>query len=311
MWLEALPRRSTTDDSPAFSGVAMERQVAATLAIIDPRRGDATAYLAWLHSLNDSSSLDKFLDAVAERLFGYGIRRLIGPTGLSPYIGSGLLQDHWNIIPPLHTPYNPPYLPEVVSNVLRARSSARLFYLPVSAKTGRTVTPPAMLTPLDVSRLPTDLLSLLVAACPPWLDFPSPDAVEAEFLLHRLGPWPTWGWLAEVDAQPVGFILLQPDLSPQLKRAGGGRNPLGWAWLQWAAKRPVRQGRVLFAGVLPDYRRQGIGRQLLHRALVEAIERGWDSLSIGPLPTTAPGARFLARMGAEARQTYILYQRDL
>lgn len=311
IWLEALPRRSSTNATPSFSGVAMEQGAAAALTLVDPRRSDATAHLAWLHCVNDADSLARLLDVLSERLASRGVRRLIGPTGLSPHLGSGLLQDCWNLQPPLHTPYNPPYLPELAENVWRPRSSARLFHLIVLPEPPLLKSSPARLMPLNPARLSADLLPLLVAACPSWLDFPPPDAVEAAFLLRQFSPWPLWGWLAEVENEPAGFILLQPDLAPCLRRANGGRNPLWRLWLQWGARHPARHGRVLFAAVLPGFRKQGIGRQLLHQVLVDAIVHGWESLSIGPLPTTSPGSRFLQHLGAAARQTYVLYQRDL
>ena len=132
VWLEALPRASGQETVGSFSGIATEKAVAAAVAVIDPRRDDGTAYLAWVHCINDLTSLERLLDAIGEQVAQYGVRKIIGPTGLSPHLGSGLLQDHWNIIPPLHTPYNPPYLPEIAAAALRVRSSGRLFYLPTS-----------------------------------------------------------------------------------------------------------------------------------------------------------------------------------
>jgi GNAT superfamily N-acetyltransferase len=68
---------------------------------------------------------------------------------------------------------------------------------------------------------------------------------------------------------------------------------------------------VLFAAVLPQWQGQGIGRQLLHQAILTAHQQGWQNLSIGPLPGTSPGSKFLEHQGAQARQTYLLYQGDL
>jgi ribosomal protein S18 acetylase RimI-like enzyme len=264
-----------------------------------------------MHCANDAESMERLLYYLAEPLRARGYRKIIGPTGLSPHLGSGLLQDYWNITPPLHTPYNPPYLPEISGHVWQARSSGRLYHLPVPSRPRSGPAAPATLTLLNPERLITDLLPLLASACPLWLDFTSPDAKEAAFLLRWLRQGPLWGWLACVGAQPAGFILLQPDLSPRLKLTGGGYNPLTRLWLAWTVRRPVQRGRILFAGVLPDWRGQGIGRQLLHQALVEAQQRGWESVSIGPLPTTAPGSRFLEHLGAQPRQTVLLYQVEL
>jgi GNAT superfamily N-acetyltransferase len=109
----------------------------------------------------------------------------------------------------------------------------------------------------------------------------------------------------------VGFVLLQPDLSRSLRRARGGRSLLWRFGLAWLNRRPARQGRLLYGAVLPLWQGQGIGRQLLLQALVTARQRGWQSLSIGPLPAAAPACAWLESQGARPRQTYLLYQKDL
>jgi GNAT superfamily N-acetyltransferase len=237
--------------------------------------------------------------------------RLIGPTGLSPHLGTGLLQDHWDELPPLHSPYDPPYMLEAVDSAMRPLGRSRLYHLEIPPE--RPPAPPALaqLSPLEPARLASDLLPLLAAACPSWADFAPPDAKEAAFLLRWLGRWPLYGWLAQVQGEPVGFVLLQPDLSPRLRRAGGGRRRLWRPWLTWVSQRPARQGRLLYGAVLPQWRGRGIGRQLLHQALITGHEGGWRTLSIGPLPTTSSACAFLERQGARSRQSYLLYQRDL
>lgn len=116
-------------------------------------------------------------------------------------------------------------------------------------------------------------LEQLAAACPPWAGFAAPDAEEAAFLLRWLGHWPLCGWLAHVREEPVGFVLLQPDLSPHLRRSRGGRTLLGRFWLTWLNRRPARRGRLLYGAVLPRWQGQGIGRQPLHQTLLTARER--------------------------------------
>lgn len=310
--LEALPRRrSLQQDTQMYATAAFEEPVAATVALCDPRRRDGTAYLAYLRCANDPESLDRLLMRLAEELWATGCRRVIGPTGLSPRLGTGLLQDYWNELPPLHTAYNPPYLPELVSGTLRPLGRSQLYHLDVPDELPPPPPAPAALAPLESARLTTDLLPLLEAACPAWAGFPPPDEAEVAFLSRWLRQWPLHGWLAQIDEQPVGVVLLQPDLAPQLHRANGGRNPIWRLWLKWASRRPARHGRVLFGGVLPEWREQGIGRQLLHQALVTGREQGWQTLTIGPLPTAAPARGFLEHHGAHPRQTYLLYQRDL
>jgi GNAT superfamily N-acetyltransferase len=148
-------------------------------------------------------------------------------------------------------------------------------------------------------------------ACSPRADFPPPDTGEASFLLRWLGHWPLYAWLAQVDGQPVGFVLLGPDVSSLLRKAKGGRH-LPWRlWLTWRRRRPLRQGRIFYGAVLSQWQGQGIGHQLLHQALSAGHHLGWQRLSIGPVSDQAPACTFLERQGARPRQTYRLYQREL
>ncbi len=314
-YIEAVPRRQPSNafGPPLATLPLLGRSVVATVLLPDPRRQDGTAYLGLLHCVNDTGTLKVLLDSLGELLRAQGCRRVIGPTGLSPHLGSGLLQDYWSDVPPLHTPYNPPYMPEVVGHVLRPLARSQLYHLDVPPESPPTAATPAKLTPLDPSRLSSDLLPLFVTACPAWprADFPPPDEAEAEFLLRQLGPWPLWGWLAELDDKPVGFVLLQPDLAPHLKQAGGGRRWWWRLWLAWAARRRTRQGRLLFMAVSPEQRRQGVGSQLLRQALALAREQGWQRLTSGPIPSVGPANKFLQHHGATPRQTYLLYQQDL
>ena len=119
--MEALPRRRTASDysgGTGFGGAFMEEPVAATVMLADERRQDGTAYLSLLHCVNDNETLERLLGAVMENLWEAGCQRVIGPTGLSPHLQSGALQNFFHLAPPLHTPYNPPYVPELLESVM-------------------------------------------------------------------------------------------------------------------------------------------------------------------------------------------------
>jgi GNAT superfamily N-acetyltransferase len=213
-------------------------------------------------------------------------------------------------MPPLHTPYNPPYLPDVLQAGMTPVQETRLYS--VNA-TSPSVAPdgPARLTPLEPPRLAGDLRPLLVAALDTGGLFPPPDEVEAAFVLAWWGVWPLHGWLAEMEHEgawtPVGFVLLQPDLAAPVAWAKGGRSWLRRPWLSWRSRRPATVGRLLAGGVLPEWRGQGIGIQLWRQVLAHAMDAGWRELTAGPLDPESAGASFLTARGATAQQRYLLY----
>ncbi|MBV7326885.1 hypothetical protein KFU94_01225 [Chloroflexi bacterium TSY] len=268
LYVEAIPGRwSNSGTGGTYSAGIMEETVGATIIHCDPRRQDATAYLALLRVVNDEECLERLMGSVMEHLWQRGVRRVIGPTGLSPHLQSGVLQDHFHQLPPLHTPYNPPYLPEVISSMMRPLIESRLYHTTIPAQNliiqDHHGDPkpwqrgPAQLFPLAPRRLAKSLLPLLSEACASWSHWPPLDSQEALFLLRQLEPWPLCGWLAYINRNPVGFVLLQPDLTASLRLAKGGRNPLWRPWLAWRARRPASAGRLLFGAVLPEWQRQG------------------------------------------------------
>jgi ribosomal protein S18 acetylase RimI-like enzyme len=312
--LEALPRRVAPDSTASgtgFAGALMEEPVATGVILIDERRQDATAYLGLMHSVNDGEALERLVGAAMEKLWAAGCQRIIGPTGLSPHLQSGVLQNFFHIAPPLHKPYNPPYLPELMESVLHPFATSRLYWMATPAELPREEPLLAEIVPLELARLSSELRPLLVAACEANGDFPPPDADEAAFLLRWVQVWPLIGWLAQVEGKPVGFVLLQPDLTDSVRRAHGGRNLLWRLWLGWRSKRPVRAGRLLFGGVLPEWRNRGIGQQLWRQALQTAQQQNWQSLTIGPVAEETAGAAFLEKVGAQPRQQYMLYESEL
>ena len=312
VYLEALPRGTITGGRspypgsapPALTGGYFEQAVAAAVILKDPRRRDGAGYLSLLHCTNDPESLERLISKAAELAFETGSNSLIGPVGLSPYLESGLLQDHWDQVPPLYTAYNPPYLPEIARPLSEPLHSSRLFELALSPERTAAVQSGAQIDPLDPRRLGEDLLPLFAGSLSEGAADPPPDAEEASFLLRWISYWPIQAWLASIDAQPAGFIILGPDLAPLLKRARGGRNFFWRAWLRRAAGRPVRRGRILFGGVQPGSRGQGIGLQLFQHASNFARDQGWENITAGPVRQDSAAAGLLEHIGARPCQSY-------
>ena len=288
----------------------VDEPVSATILLSDPRRVDRSAYLSLLHCVNDEEVLERLLYALAEAAAAHGARRLIGPTGLSPWLGSGLLLNAFNVTPPLHTAYNPPYMPDLLATMFQPCAEQRLYHVAVPAAGDAN---PGSLPIQDCSLadLAGTLFPLLQQACDDSAGFPLPDQLEAEFLHQLIGQLPATVRVASHDSEPVGFVVLQPDYGEVLRRARGGRNPLRAAWRHWRVRRPVDAGRVLFGAVTPAWRGRGVGRQLWHDAMQIARQSGWSTVTIGPFDPASPAAAFVRHQGARPMQQYTLYELGL
>ena len=320
--LEALPRRGR---GVVNGGVLWEEPVAAALLIIDPRQTNRAGFLAFFHCANDEESLDRLLGVAYEEASHHGVYRLIGPTGVSPHLGSGVLENFFHVTPPLHTPYNPPYIPETINSSLKRWKWMNLFQLslPSMDHKGDQQSTPVKSTkivsiiPLSNARaLSDEFLPLWREALYPESLFTIPDQEEIHFLWQWLTVWPWAGWVLMVDQRPVSFVLLQPDLAEQSRMAQGGRSPLWAWWLRWRSHRTVESGRLLFAGTLPEWRDEELEELLWQYVIRYANEQGWHTLTIGPLlereqKNKFGGERFLATKGSIAQQKYILYASEL
>ena len=288
MWLKALPR------DPTFRGSSFEVPVATAAVRRDPERPD-TGYLTLLHFVNDRDTLYTLLENLSGTLRPHGIRTLLGPTHLLPSLGGGALSSHWQLPPPADTLYSPPYVSEHLNALMSPIDTLSLFHVETSENV--SAAPEVSLRGLDFERLAGDLLPLMQAAfSTPAL--PSPDAAEARAILHWLAPRQPFGFLAALPGAPdtpVGFALLYPDdgFRHRLLRRGA-RGPTGRLW----------------GGVLPAFRRQGVGRALLRAALGAARAHSWDSVSVGPV-SRGDGAEFLEACGGVRRQGYTLYRTGL
>lgn len=287
IYVDALP----TD--PTYRGSSLESAVAAAIIRPDPLKKD-TGYLSFLHTVNDRTTLGVLLESLTEHVRPHGIRTLIGPTHLFPHLGSGVLSSHWHLTPPLHTPYNPPYLGELCQSLMKRAEDLQLYHLPTNVDIASDS--PATLSPLEPERLANDLLPLLQTACTANPMVSPPDAAEAEKMLRWLRTSPLYGWLAEVDGKPVGFVLLQPD-SPEKRGL--------WRFRKQASL----NGRLLFLGVLPEFRGRGVARHLLSRASSTARKQGWERLISSPVPRKTGAV--LEAWGAGSRQGYTLYRYTL
>lgn len=281
----------------------LERPVATTAVLRHPRQREAL--LGLLRCVNDEATLRQLLERAAAESEASSF---LGPVALSPYLGAGVLASHWSETPPQDTPYDPPYLAELLGIVMEAVAETRLYSLRVPAARTKAPVGPATLHPLKPARLAGDLLPLVAAVCRDDGLFAAPDAAEMAFLLDWWGALaPLSGWLAEVEDRPAGFALLQPDIAPWLQRARGGRRLWRRLGLHRAAGH-TGQARVVLGGVSPDVRRRGIGRQLLAASLQSAAGAGWKTLLAGPVAEQSAAAALLLSTDARPRQRYQLFR---
>lgn len=309
--MDAMLRQSTADGYSRLSipAIADEQCVGIVIPLLDERGPAAVTHLAMLALANDSE--------VAERIIGAAIALqpgalLAGPTSLTPRLARGVLVDHFHQDPPINSPYNPPYLAEVLDGVLEPVQHERMWFLDCAqAAASLTRTDAPQVRPFDVALLAHELLPLLLASWDAAAGEP-PDGPEVDLALRLWRSTPLLGWCVLDGEEIVGYIVAQADAGRYMRRVQGGRTLRGRAWMAihqpgQVAQQGVTQGRILLGGVLPKARRMGAATALLRAVAEQGRIWGWNTLAIGPIAEESETVAFLEACSAVPRQHYVQF----
>jgi hypothetical protein len=122
---------------------------------------------------------------------------------------------------------------------------------------------------------------------------------------------------AEVDGEPIAFIVALPNLNEAARDLDGRLLPFGWLRLLWRLKvSGVASARVPLMGVTQAYQHSRLGptvafmiidavRRALHGRGVTEVEMGWI------LEDNAGMRNIIETIGGEAYKRYRVYEKDL
>ena len=124
--------------------------------------------------------------------------------------------------------------------------------------------------------------------------------------------------IAELDGEPVAFMIALPDLNEAIKPLNGKLLPFGWAkLLLWLRKPQVRTMRVPLMGVLKELQASRLASQLAFM-MIEYIRRaavvkyGSTRGEIGWILDDNQGMRSIAEtIESKVNKTYEVYQKAL
>jgi hypothetical protein len=124
--------------------------------------------------------------------------------------------------------------------------------------------------------------------------------------------------IAEIDGEPVAFMMTLPNMNEQLVKYGGNLWPFNWARLLWWLRKPkARIMRVPLMGVLKKLQSSRVASQLAFM-LIEFIRRdsvakygathgefGWVLASNGPMRSVGEA------VGGKVNKVYRIYEKVL
>ncbi|MEY2485941.1 MAG: hypothetical protein QOH39_1589 [Verrucomicrobiota bacterium] len=120
--------------------------------------------------------------------------------------------------------------------------------------------------------------------------------------------------IAEIEHEPVGFVIAVPDINVAFRHINGRLTwfglPIGLIKLLYYRTK-IRTGRLVALGVVEKYRRAGIAEMLVLHVMDESFKRGFTGELSMTLEDNVMVNRFIEAMGAAKYKTYRIYQKSL
>jgi ribosomal protein S18 acetylase RimI-like enzyme len=289
-----------------------------------------TGCFGMFESIDDQRVANALFDAAAGWVRGKGRTEIMGPIDYSTNYLCGLLIEGFEHPPTLLTGHNPPYYAALIEGWgfekimdLYAwwfsdpkEAAARLRRLMSRMKSRQ----PALLRQADIKNLTAEGQRIRAIYNQAWSKnwgFVPFTPAEMAYMTKELKPIvePELTLLAEVEGEPVGFILCVRDINVALLKINGRLTrfglPIGLAKLLYYKSR-IRKGRLIALGVVEKYRRHGIAEALVLQVMEEAmIKRGITGELSLTLENNFMINRFLEAIGAQKYKTYRIYRRRL
>jgi len=262
-----------------------------------------------------------------------GMTRSLGPLSLSIWDEPGLLISGFDHPPTVMMGHNSPaYRPWVEAAGYTHAKSLHTYDLgivkPFPELIQRIVAsgdrnPRIRIREVDKSRFAQEAALILGILNDAWSDnwgfVPLTDS-EIAYVGKKLKPivFEDLIRVAEVDGEPVAFMLVLPDLNEVLKPLGGSLLPFGWAKLLWWLRKPkARTMRVPLMGVVKRLQSSRLASQLAFM-MIEFIRRdaivryGSTRGEIGWILDDNQGMRAIAdAIESKINKEYVVYEKAL
>jgi GNAT superfamily N-acetyltransferase len=330
------------DANPMFEHAVMQlwvarrngQDVGRIAGIIDHNHNraakDQASFFGFFESVNDPEVSRRLFDTVVAWTRQAGLKRILGPMNPTTNDECGLLIEGFDSPPVLMMTYNPRYyVPLVEAAGFRKTKDLLAFHIDLAkipidrlsriAAKVKQRNPEVVLRPVLRKTVLQDIAKVKEVYNAAWEDnwgfVPMTDA-EMDFLAARLKPLLMEGivWMAEVDHEPVGFLIALPDYNIPLKPMKGRlltpkvlgliRCLLGW--------KVLTRTRTIILGVKEKYRTKGLESAMLIEGLKVAFEAGIrESEASWILEDNVRMCRLLEAIGGRPYKTYRIYEKPV
>jgi GNAT superfamily N-acetyltransferase len=279
---------------------------------------------------DDADVATALLQAAESWLRARGCNQIMGPIDYSTNYVCGLLVDGFQHPPTLLTAHNPPYYAALIegsgftkeidfyawwfSDATTAVSRLQKLAVRLQSRIHFTI------REVDIRNLSAEGERLRSIYNEAWRNnWGFVPFTEAEFahLTNEMKPLvrPDFTAIAEIDGEPIGFILAIPDINVAFQKINGRLTtfgiPIGLAKLLYHKMR-LKKARLIAMGVRPKFRRLGVAEMLvLHVMEKGMIKAGFSAELSMTLENNVLVNRFIEGVGATKYKTYRIYSKSI
>jgi GNAT superfamily N-acetyltransferase len=288
-------------------------------------QNDQIGLFGFLEVRRDAYAAEQLLAAARDWVRERGMRVLRGPFNLSTNQEVGLLIDGFDHDPVVLTTYNPPYYQALVERcgLVKARD-LYAYWLDAGPP------PPSMMEaaervrqranvrirPINFRDFRREALAVRAIYNRAWshnwgfVPVTEEEIVELARALRLIAD-PDLTLFAEIDGEPVGFVICLPDVNRALKPLNGRLFPFGWLRFLWA-KRHLNFVRIFALGVLPERHPIGVGALLYQHVWEAGVRKGYVAGEMSwILEDNLPMNTAMQMMGGRIYKTWRIYEQPL
>lgn len=291
--------------------------------------GDTVGFFGFFECAEDPEAATALLRRAESWLASRGLTAARGPVSPSMNHESGLLVEGFDTPPVIMTPWNPPFYSTLIEEAGYAKAQDLLGYdvpatggLAVPERVRRLSERTRKRTgvtfrSLDVSLLKQEAEKVLDLYCEAWADnwgFVPPSWDEFWHTAKDLKAVlvPEFSFVAEVDGEIVGFMMLARDINRVLQHVPSGRLWPTTIYRLLTDLPKVRWGRIVLLGLRDEYRHRGLFPLFAYEAARLAQETGFEGAEASWIlddneALTAP----MDAMGMNAYKRWRIYERTL
>jgi hypothetical protein len=285
-------------------------------------------YFGMLAAEDSAETMVALFDAAEVWLAERGMAVVRGPFDFGINQTSGLLIEGFDTPPSLMMGHDQPWLAAGVEGLGYAKAKDLVAYrmntrgglLERLRKLAERASGGVVIRSLDRRRYREEIALIASIFNDAWADnwgFTALTEAEIEAMGDEMKPIldPDLVKIAELHGEPVGFIVLLPNVNESIADLGGRLLPFGWLKLLWRLKfAPMRSGRVPLMGVRRSHSGSLLGKtlplKLIYALQPRSLARGLEELELGwLLEDNMPVRRVVEMVGGRQVKTYRIYER--